>query len=147
MYYSGELIGGEIVAPLVVRDRYVITGEHKGTIYVEAGSLRIEGASSGALKIKPGSEVEVCGSHLGPVYIEQGSKVSVTGAMQGTTTVGPGSVLVVEKGGTVDGSLFNHGSVTLRGVFGGVITGGGQVNIDGGEMKKPVLRDGFIYFQ
>lgn len=147
MDYPGDMIGGEIVPPLVIRDQYVITGEHKGTVYVEAGRLKIEGFLSGALKVGPDSNVEICGTHLGPVYIEKGSTVYVYGAIQGTTNVEPGSFLIVEKAGKVDGSLYNHGSVILRGVFGGVVNGGGEIKVDGGQIKKPVSRNGFIYFQ
>jgi hypothetical protein len=147
MNYPDELIGGEMVPPLVVRDMYVITGEHKGTVYVEAGKLKIEGLLNGALKVKPDSEVEIFGTHQGPVYMEKGSKVSVTGAIQGTTNIDPGSLLIVEEGGLVDGSLFNDGSVILRGVFGGVVNGGGDIKVDGGQIKQPVVKNGFIYFQ
>jgi hypothetical protein len=147
MNYPDELIGGEMVPPLVVRDMYVITGEHKGTVYVEAGKLTIEGFLSGTLKVKPDTEVEICGTHLGSVYMEKGSKVSVKGAIEGTTNIDPGSLLVVEKGGQVGGSLYNNGSVILRGVFGGVVNGGGEMKVDGGQIKQPVSKNGFIFFQ
>ncbi len=145
--YPYDLIGGEIVPPLVVRGRYVIKGEHKGTVYVEAGKLRIEGLLHGTLKVKHDAEVEICGTQEGPVYIENGSTVSVSGAIEGTTNLEPGSRLIVEESGVIEGSLFNNGSVVLRGVFGGAVNGGGEIKMEGGKIKKPVFRDGLIYFQ
>lgn len=148
MDYPYDLIGGEIVPPLVVRDRYVIKGEYKGTVYVEAGNLKIEGLLHGTLNVKQEAEVEISGTQEGPVYIESGSMVTVTGVIEGTTNLDQGGRLVIEEGGLLEGSLFNNGSVTLRGVFGGAANGPGEIKVEcGGYIKKPVIKDGLIYFQ
>ncbi len=147
MDYPNDLIGGEIVPPLVIRDKYVIRDEHKGTVYVKAGQLKLEGILSGTLHVKGESKVEIPGTQVGPIYISKGSVVTVSGAIEGTTNLEQGSKLIVEEGGRVEGSLFNQGCVVLRGVFGGGVNGGGEIKVEGkGQIKKPVFRDGLIFF-
>lgn len=148
MDYPSDLIGGEIVPPLVINDKYVIKDEHKGTVYVEAGQLKIEGRLYGTLHVKGESKVEIPGIQAGPIYIGKGSVVTVSGAIEGTTNLEHGSKLIVEESGCVQGSLFNHGCMVLRGVFGGAVNGGGEIKVEGqGQVKKPVFKDGLIYFQ
>lgn len=148
MDYPNDLIGGEIVPPLVIRDKYVIKDEHKGTVYVEAGQLRIEGILNGTLHVIGEAEVEIPGTQEGPVYVGRGSVVTVSGVIEGTTNLEQGSKLVVEESGKVEGSLFNQGYVVLRGIFGGGVNGGGEIKVEGnGQIQKPVFRDGLIYFQ
>lgn len=148
MNYPNEMIGGEMVPPLVIRGKYVINDEHKGTVYVETGQLTIEGTLSGALHVKEDSEIEISGTQLGTVYIGTDSTVTVTGDLIGTTNIEQGCLLVVEESGNIEGTIFNEGCVVLRGVFGGIVNGGGEVKVEGsGLIKKPVMRDGLIYFK
>lgn len=148
MDYPNDLIGGEIVPPLVIREKYVITDEHKGTVYVEAGKLKVAGQLNGTLHIKGEAEVEISGTQAGPIYVGKGAVVTVSGVIEGTTNLDQGSTLIVEQGGKVEGALFNNGCMVVRGVFGGAVNGGGEIKIEGsGQIKKPVFRDGLIFFQ
>jgi cytoskeletal protein CcmA (bactofilin family) len=148
MDYPNDLIGGEIVPPLVIHDKYVIKDEHKGTVYVESAQLRIEGRLYGTLHITGESKVEITGMQAGPIYIGKGSVATVSGAIEGTTNLEQGSKLIVEESGTVEGSLFNNGCMILRGVFGGGVNGRGEIKVEGkGQVKKPVFKDGFIHFE
>ncbi len=146
--YPDDLIGGEIVPPLVIRGNHVISGEHKGTVYVEKGKLVIDGTHNGTLNVMKSACTEINGQQHGRVNIEEDAKVTVCGAIEGTTTLEEGSILVLEEGGRVSGSLFNAGNVVIRGVFGGVINGSGEMKVeDGGQIKKPIVKDGIIFFE
>ncbi len=148
MDYPNDLIGGEIVPPLVIHEKYVIRDEHKGTVYVESGQLKLEGVLNGTLHVKGESKVEIPGNQIGPIYVGKGSVVTVTGSIEGTTNLDQGGKIIVEEGGSVEGSLFNQGCVVLRGVFGGGVNGGGEIKVEGkGQIKKPVFRNGLIFFE
>ena len=146
--YPDDLIGGEIVPPLVVKGNHVISGEHKGTVYVEKGKLVIDGTNIGTLNILENACAEINGKQQGNMNIEKDSKVTVCGVVEGTTTLEEGSTLVLEDAGKVSGSLFNFGSVVIRGVFGGAINGSGEMKVeDGGQIKKPVIKDGLLFIE
>jgi len=145
--YPNDLIGGEIVPPLVIRDEYVITGNHKGTIYVESGVLNIDGSHEGTVNLLPGAAMRIKGEQYGTVNIGPGASVVVFGILDGTVNIQKDGSLTVEEGGKFAGNLFNDGVMCLRGVYGGFVNGDGKIKVEGkGEIKKPVIRDRIIYF-
>jgi hypothetical protein len=79
--------------------------------------------------------------------IEGGSDVTVTGAIEGTTSLEEGAVLVIAAGAKLAGSLTNRGLVILRGTFGGSESGAGELRLEGGRIKQPVIRDGISHYE
>jgi hypothetical protein len=147
-YYPSELIGGEIVYPLVVRNKHVISDSHKGTVYVESGKLSIEGSNEGTLNILEGASAEIRGLQNGTVNIGDKASATVFGIVEGIVNIEKGGSLKIEEGGKLSGNVFNNGVFYLRGVFGGFSNGEGEIKVEGaGEVKKPVIKDGLLYFE
>jgi hypothetical protein len=147
-YYPSELIGGEIVSPLVVREKQIISDSRKGTAYVESGKLIIEGSHDGALNVLEGASAEIRGKQYGVVNIGSRASVTVNGMIEGIVNIEKGGVLKVEEGGKLSGNVFNNGIFYLRGTFGGFSNGEGEIKVEGaGHIKKPVVKDGLLYFE
>lgn len=68
--------------------------------------------------------------------------------MSGFTTISDGSTIIVEEKGRFPGSLRNEGILIIKWVFGGVLSGDGEIIIEGNEyIKEPVTRNGMTYYQ
>jgi hypothetical protein len=146
--YEYDLIDGREVPSLVVHEEYVLTDEHEGTIYVESGRLKIVGILKGTLIAKQNTTVEIIGKQRGTVNVAKGCFVTVYGTIEGSTHLEQGSILVIEEGGILAGSLSNYGKVILRGIFGGASTGSGELRIEGnGLIKEPIVKNGINYYQ
>jgi cytoskeletal protein CcmA (bactofilin family) len=117
-------------------------------VHVEAGSLQILGALLGTLDVQGGAAVVIVGVQQGTVAIAGGAMVTVRGSLQGTVSLAHGATLVVEASAKLAGSLANDGVVILRGVFGGVLSGNGQLRLEGNRyIKQPVLRNGISCYE
>jgi|SRR5215213_2483147 len=146
--YSSDWINGQEVPPLVIRDNYVLTGIHAGTVHVESGEFMLEGVLQGTLDIQRGVNALIIGTQQGSVNLEPGSMVTVSGAIEGSTNVAAGAILLIEPMGKLAGTLTNYGQVILRGVFGGAKSGSGELKIEGqGYIKQPIIRNGAHYYE
>ena len=134
--------------PLVITSDYVLQDTHRGTVYVESGTLHVHGVLQGTLNVHSGANAVITGEQQGTVAIASGAKVRVLGAIQGTTSLEPGANLVIEDTGKLAGTLANDGLVILRGVFGGARSGSGSLRIEGnGYIKKPIIRGGIQHYE
>ena len=146
--YPNDVIDGREVPPTVLTRDHVLSGTHDGTVQVEAGHLELRGRLRGTLHLHTGSTATISGVQAGTIALEAGVSVTVTGTIQGTTSVERGSTFVVEAGARLAGTLHNDGRVIVRGVFGGVQTGRGELRLEGQRyVKQPVLRDGVHYYE
>ena len=140
--YGVDFFDGEERPRLVVSGDYVLSHVHEGSVQVEAGRFRLDGTLKGSLDIQAGVHAVIQGKQQGSVFVASGSCVLITGSIEGSVTVARGGAVVVESGGKLAGSLRNNGEVTIRGVFGGSISGT-PVRLEGsGYIKQPVVRDG-----
>jgi len=88
------------------------------------------------------------GKQQGTVSVGRGATVEVTGAIEGSTSVEHGGVVIIEAGGKLAGTLANEGEVIIRGVFGGLRSGGGEFRVEnGGHVKQPTMRNGIAYYE
>lgn len=134
--YDYDWIDGHRVEPLVITEDYAITNLHIGTVYVESGTLILDGELNGTLKVSQHAKVQIYGRQIGNVELADGSLVSVNGSITGTTNVEHGGTLIVEENAEVSGTLSNYGTVIIRGVFDGVRDGKGILTIEGhGRIK------------
>jgi len=148
MKYNDDCIDERLVSPLVVKEDYMLMGEHNGTIHVESGKFTLLGTLKGTLDIQECVIAEIIGKQMGTVSVDAGGCVTVQGAIEGTASLARGSKLVIEETGKLAGTLNNNGKVILRGVFGGARSGNGEFIIEGnGYIKQPVVRDGISYYQ
>ncbi|AKA72048.1 hypothetical protein [Clostridium scatologenes] len=148
MKYGVDYIDGVEVPQLIVTDDFTIQGQHEGTVHVESGILTIQGQLDGTLDVQKGVKVFIIGKQNGTVSIESGAEVTVYGELNGTTTIDYGSAVIVEKGGKLAGNLNNNGQLIIRGVFGGAQSGNGKFIIEeGGQIKRPVIKNGISYYQ
>jgi len=145
--YEHDNIGGRLVPPLIVTSDHTLQGTHQGTVHVESGTFHLRGILQGTLDVQSGANAIITGDQQGTVAIAAGASVTVLGAIHGTTSLRPGAKLIIEESGKLAGSLANDGVVVLRGVFGGMQMGGGDLRIEGtGFVKKPIIRDGVHYY-
>lgn len=136
------------VPPLVIKSDFVLVGLHIGTVYVEFGTLQLNGVLQGTLDVLPGTKVVINGEQQGTVSISPGAVVIVNGKINGTVSIESGGNLLIEETGKLAGTLSNEGLVFLRGVFGGASSGNGQLRIEGnGFIKTPVTRNGIQYYE
>jgi cytoskeletal protein CcmA (bactofilin family) len=143
-----DLIDGRKVPQLSIKEDYVLTGTHEGTVLVESGLFVLNGIIQGSLYIQSGVTANIFGSQQGTVTIGHSAKVIVTGAIEGSTTIEHGATLIIEASGRLAGALTNYGKVIIRGVFGGPQTGNGELKIEGnGYIKQPTVRDGITYYE
>ena len=144
--YEMNYIDGKRVPPMIINEDYVLVGEHCGTIHVEAGTLVIRGKNSGTLDIQMGAKVEVLGEQSGSTHIAAGAEAIVRGIISGSTTISDGSTIIVK--GMLSGALRNEEILIIKGVFGGVRSGDGEIIIEGnGYIKEPVTRNSLTYYQ
>lgn len=95
-----------------------------------------------------GAKVEVLGEQSGSAYIATRAEAIVRDIMSGSTTISDESTIIVEEGGRLSGSLRNEGTFIIRGVFGGMCSGDGEIIIESkGYIKEPVIRNGMTYYQ
>lgn len=131
----------------VTEDR-TIAGLHQGSVIVERGTLTIAGTVQGSLTLANDSAAVIRGQHQGSVRVPGGAEVVVVGSLQGSCDVAPGGVVIVESTGKMAGSLHNNGAVTVRGVFGGTVSGGRDIELEGsGHIKQPTIRHGVHYYE
>lgn len=126
----------------------VLTGTHRGTVEVLAGSLTVEGTIQGSLFLGVNTSATIIGQQQGSVHVSSGARVAVRGSLEGSATVERSAELTVEAGGKLAGSLHNDGVVVVRGVFGGARSGSGELRFeDQGYEKRPRVVDSntFIY--
>jgi cytoskeletal protein CcmA (bactofilin family) len=143
-----DLVNGVEVPQFVINEDYTLTGLHRGTVIVQSGDFTLEGTLEGTLSIASGVCAVIRGTQRGSVSVGPSATVSVYGAIWGSTTVDPGAMLTIEPGGKLAGALTNHGRVVVRGVFGGSLTGGGELVLEGeGHIKEPTVRNGNTYYR
>lgn len=136
--YPDDLIDGRRAPPKVITSDETISGEHKGTVHVEAGHLTLTGRIAGTLILHPGSRATITGKQNGTLQLSSGVTCTVTGEINGTTNVERDATVIIEAGGKLAGTLANDGLVVVRGVFGGAQSGRGELRIeDQGNIKKP----------
>jgi hypothetical protein len=146
--YEFDHINGVEVPQLVITSDYNLLGEHRGTVYVENGILTIIGELHGSLDIQSAGKVIVMGKQHGTVSLENGVSVMVHGEIHGTTNLDYNSLLIIEEGGKLAGTLSNNGKVIVRGVFGGAQSGHGELILESlGCIKQPTIKDGISYYQ
>lgn len=139
-------MNGRRVPPLVIQRDHVL-GEHHGTVHVEAGNFTLAGELHGTLDIQRGVRATIAGEQHGTVSVDSGASVLVTGSIHGTVSVASGATLQVEPGGKLAGTLANDGLVVVRGVFGGVQSGGGELRFeDGGRIRQPRIENGLHFY-
>lgn len=145
--YQYDWVDGKRMPPLVVTEDYVLTGIHQGSVHVEGGRFTLDGVLQGSLHIHPGASAEIRGIQQGSVHIDVGCSIEVAGAVEGSTHVEPGGRVEVEASGKLAGSLHNDGLIVLRGVFGGSVTGKGEMRIEGnGRIKQPTIQGGVSFY-
>lgn len=148
MKYGVDYIDGQELPQLVVTEDYIIQDKHIGTVHVESGTLTIKGELNGTLDVQEGSKIVIFGEQHGTVSIDSGAEVIIYGEIHGTTTINYESVVIVEESGKLAGTLENNGKLIIRGVFGGVQSGNGEIVLEGhGQIKQPIIRDGINYYQ
>jgi len=146
--YDSDWINGREVPQLAIREDYILTGSHACTVHVESGQFTLAGVLQGTLDVQRGATALITGTQQGTVRLASGSVVTVHGSIQGSTNVERGGILIIEAGGRLAGTLTNDGQVILRGVFGGVRVGSGELKIEGqGYIKQPTVRDGVNYYE
>jgi len=142
-----DLIDGKEVPQLFLYKDYTLTGIHQGTINIMAGHFTLEGRLEGTLNIQSQQPSKITGVQAGSVSLISGAKIHVTGAIEGTTTVQQGAILIIEAGGKFAGTLSNNGKVIIRGVFGGLQDGNGELVVEGpGYIKQPKIIDGNYFY-
>ncbi|MCJ8293112.1 MAG: hypothetical protein MJK15_01780 [Colwellia sp.] len=144
---SFDYINGEKVPQTFIHEDYELVGTHNGTVNVESGKFILHGKLQGTLCLNSNEPTEIYGEQQGTVSLSGNSHVFVNGTIQGTTTIPYGATLIIESTGKLQGTLSNDGTVILRGVFGGVTSGTGQIITEGnGYIKEPVVRNGINYY-
>jgi len=136
----------------VVEGDETLSTKHSGGICVENGaSFRItsSGQHSGSLTFRPGSAGTIVGQHSGSLEEHPETDVVVEGAQSGSVHVSAGATLKVAASGRLAGSLHVEGTIENRGQRGGSehIFGGQVLDIDGGTVKQPALRNGAKYYE
>lgn len=146
--YPDDFFDGRAVRPTVLSVDHEIADLHRGSVYVEAGCLTLSGTLQGSLTIKSGAAVRISGTQQGSAHVESGAEVLVTGTLNGSTSVAVGATVVVEEGGRLAGSLRNHGTVIIRGTFGGARSGPGELRLErNGSIKQPTIRNGINFYE
>lgn len=145
--YGVDFLDGDARSRLVVTGDYVLTHVHHGGVHVESGQFQLDGIIQGSLDIQAGVHAIIHGVQQGSVSVACGALVVITGSIEGSVTVARGGAVVVENRGKLAGSLHNDGEVTVRGVFGGSISGI-PVRLEGnGYIKQPIVREGINYYE
>lgn len=146
--YGVDYIDGVEVPQLVITEDFVIKGEYRGTVHVESGTLTIQGELYGTLDIQKGAKVIISGEQHGTVSVASGAEVIVYGELHGTTIINCESVVIVEEGGKLAGTLKNEGQLIIRGVFGGAQSGNGKLVLEeNGQIKQPIIKNGISYYK
>lgn len=89
--YNYDQIDGKAVPPLVIESDFVLVGLHIGTVYVEYGTLQLNGVLQGTLDVLPGTKVVINGEQQGTVSISPGAVVIVNGKINGTVSIESGA--------------------------------------------------------
>ena len=145
--YPCDWVDGQRVPPLVVTEDHVLTGLHQGSVHVERGLFILSGVVQGSLHVHSGASAKIRGVQQGSVQVDDGCSIEIAGAVEGAMHVEPGGRVDVEASGKLAGSLYNDGLVVLLGVFGGPVTGSGEMRIEGnGHVKQPTIRDGVSFY-
>lgn len=146
--YDVDYIDGKEIPQLVLTEDYTISNLHKGTVHVKSGTLTIRGELQGTLDVQNGSKVIIFGKQNGTVSIDDNGEIIIYGEINGTTSISYGSVVTIEEGGKLAGSLTNNGKLIIRGIFGGSQSGNGKIIIEGcGRIKQPIIKDGIYYYE
>ena len=142
-----DVIDGQKVPHTFIKDNHELEGTHQGTVVVESGKFALVGKLQGSLSLD-NSETEIIGEQQGSVSISSIARVSVSGAIQGSVFISPGATVVIEPTGKISGSLTNHGTLVVRGVFGGAQSGNGEIILEGsGFIKQPTVKNGINYYE
>lgn len=147
MKYNYDIINGQKVPPLVVKDNTILFGTHQGSVYVENGVLTLTGTLQGSLNVNSGTKVVIIGKHQGSVNVLENGEVIVNGTLEGSTSVANRATVIVEKGGKLMGSLNNQGTTIVRGVYAGSCIGNRIILEDNGYIKNPIIKNGLNYYK
>lgn len=146
MQYTYDFIDGVKVPPTIITEDTIISGTHKGSIYVEKGTLTLSGTLQGSLSVQEFAKVLITGKQQGSVTINSNATVLVHGEISGSTNVMQDGIVIIEPTGKLAGSLSNDGEVIIRGVFGGSHSGNDVLLEGSGYIKQPILRNGAYYY-
>ena len=142
-----DYIDGRFARQTEVVDDYTLLGTHIGSVRVSAGKFILRGTLNGSLDVGESTIAEIIGKQNGSVSIGHGAQVSVDGEINGSVSVATGATLLIQQGAKLAGSLDNDGLVVLRGTFGGSQSGKGEVRVEGGHIKEPVIRGGIAFYE
>ncbi|MDH2244431.1 hypothetical protein N5J70_21045 [Pseudomonas sp. GD03909] len=142
-----DIIDGMRVPRTILTTNQILSGRHQGSITVIGCTLVINGTLQGSLSVESGGEVLVEGTQQGSTNVSGNSRVEVSGKCQGSTNIGPGSEVLIQPSGKLQGSMNNNGKLIVRGEFGGAYSGQGDISVEGdGYIKQPRIENGVHYY-
>ena len=148
MNYGYDIIDGKKIAHTVIENDYKLERKHIGTVHVVNCELIIYGELHGTLDVQQNAKVIIEGKQHGSTYIDNDAQIVINGELHGSTYVKSNGVITIENAGKMMGSLNNHGTVVVKGVFSGSQTGSGSLLLKGnGYIKQPIVRNGINYYE
>lgn len=132
--YENDIFDGKEVPPLVINEDSEIDS-HEGTIHVESGTLKLNGAHMGTLSVHTGSMAIINGKQMGTVNLDPGSKVELNGNLFGSTNISERAELIINNNGELLGSYTIYGKIIVFGILSGIKSGDGEILVqEGGKV-------------
>ena len=143
-----SIVDGRKVPFTVITSDQSLDGVHKTGFEIVGCTVVVNGKIQGSIAMINGSVVSVNGINQGSISVSGGSRLSVYGESQGSLSISRDSVVVIERGGRIAGSIHNNGTLIIRGGFAGSYSGTGKHAVqDDGYVVRPRVENGINYYE